>query len=218
MRERTANLLKRGRELAFWWSRRLREGKLENAQYEFFFTTAFGLGREFFAGKRIIDVGCGPRGSLEWATDASERVGLDPLVGQYRMLGIHRHAMSYVDAPAEQMPFPDGSFDVISCLNALDHVEDVAQTVREISRVASSGATLLLLTDVNHKPTITEPQTFSWDVVDLFDDWEPEEVKRYERDPVGVYESLRAAQPYDEADRTDRYGLLVARLRRRARA
>jgi ubiquinone/menaquinone biosynthesis C-methylase UbiE len=211
---RSGTLLKRGRELAFWWSRRLREGRLENAQYEYFFTTTFGLDRQFFTGKRVLDVGCGPRGSLEWATNSLERVGLDPLVGQYRMLGIDRHAMSYVDAPAEQMPFPNGAFDVISCLNALDHVEDVEQTIREISRVAARAATLLLLTDVNHKPTITEPQTFSWEVIDLFDKWEPEEMKRYERDPVGVYESLRAAKLFDESNRTDRYGLLAARLRR----
>lgn len=215
MKEQT-NLLKRGRELAFWWSRRLREGQLKNSQYEFFFTVAFGLDRKFFAGKRILDVGCGPRGSLEWATDSLARIGLDPLISQYRMLGINRHAMSYLDAPAERMPLPDGTFDIISCLNALDHVEDVAKAVSEISRVAARDATLLLLTDVNHKPTITEPQTFSWDVVELFTEWEPELVQRYERDPAGVYESLRAANPYDQADRTDRYGLLAARLKRRA--
>ena len=29
------------------------------------------------------DIGCGPRGSLEWATMAAERVGLDPPVNKY---------------------------------------------------------------------------------------------------------------------------------------
>lgn len=203
------------RELAFWWSRRLREGELKNAQYEFFFTVPFELDSSYFTGKRILDVGCGPRGSLEWATGAAERVGLDPLVAQYRTLGIRRHAMTYVDAPAEHMPFPTGHFDLVSCFNALDHFEDVAMSIAEITRVARPGANLLLVTDVNHKPTITEPQSFSWAVLDRFDGWEPQLVRRLERNPAGVYESLSESRPYDEDDRSERYGLLVARMRRK---
>jgi 2-polyprenyl-3-methyl-5-hydroxy-6-metoxy-1,4-benzoquinol methylase len=214
VKERAAHGLKRGRELAFWLSRRVREGRLENAQYEFFFTEAFGLDSSFFAGKRILDVGCGPRGSLEWAKDAEERVGLDPLVAQYRLLGIDRHSMTYVNAPAEQMPLSDAYFDIISCLNALDHVEDVEKTIEEITRVAAPGAALLLLTDVNHEPTITEPQTFSWDVLSLFRGWQIVDLHQYERDPVGVYESLKAAKPYDLENPALRYGLLAARLQR----
>ena len=32
------------------------------------YTVVFGLTRDDFAGKAVLDVGCGPRGSLEWAT------------------------------------------------------------------------------------------------------------------------------------------------------
>ena len=38
----------------------------------------FNLDKSFYKNKRILDVGCGPRGSLEWDDMALERVGLDP--------------------------------------------------------------------------------------------------------------------------------------------
>jgi len=42
------------------------------------FLDYFGLSKDFYKGKKILDIGCGPRGSLEWADMTLERVGLDP--------------------------------------------------------------------------------------------------------------------------------------------
>ena len=91
-------------ELRYWRTRVREEGTLHNAHYERTFTNHFDLGRDFYAGKRVLDVGCGPRGSLEWAAVAAERVGLDPLADAYRKLGSERHAMSYVSALTENVP------------------------------------------------------------------------------------------------------------------
>ena len=65
--------------MAYWRSRKAAEGVLTNSHYEFFFTAYFGSSADFYSGKRIFDVGCGPRGSLEWAEMTAERVGTDPL-------------------------------------------------------------------------------------------------------------------------------------------
>ena len=66
----------------------------------------FDLEPSFYEGKRILDIGCGPCGSLEWADMAAERVGLDPLVPQSMELGAKKHEMTYVAAPSEKIPFP----------------------------------------------------------------------------------------------------------------
>ncbi|MBW3652290.1 MAG: class I SAM-dependent methyltransferase [Actinobacteria bacterium] len=158
-------------EMGYWSERAAREGVLGNAHYERVFTTQFGLERSFFAGKRVLDVGCGPRGSLEWATGAAQRVGLDPLVERYRELGIDRHAMDYVAAAAERIPFADASFDVVATLNSLDHVDDVDAAVGEITRVAAPGATWLLTVEIGHPPTATEPHSLAWDVAERFAGW-----------------------------------------------
>ena len=148
-------------ELAYWQERKAEEGTLQASHYERFYTGHFELAREFFAGKRLLDIGCGPRGSLEWADMAAERVGLDPLVDNYRHLGIDRHAMSYVSAGAEAMPFADGHFDVVSAFNALDHVDDLDAVIAEITRVTRTGGSLLLIVEIGHAPTPTEPQTLT---------------------------------------------------------
>ena len=103
-------------ELRYWRGRARTEGTLGNAHYERIFTTHFEVSRDLFASKRVLDVGCGPRGSLEWATMAAERVGLDPLADTYRQFGTDRHKMVYVTAAAEKMPFEDARFDVVGCL------------------------------------------------------------------------------------------------------
>ena len=126
--------------------------------YKFFYTEFFGLTDRDYEQKRLLDIGCGPRGSLEWASMASERIGIDSLVAKYRKaFNIDRHSMTYIDAPAEKIPFEDGHFDFVMSFNSLDHVDDLDRAVAEIARVTKAGSTFLLICEVNHPPTETEP-------------------------------------------------------------
>lgn len=196
--------------MGYWTQRAAVEGVLGNAHYERVFTTQFGLEASFFHGKRVLDVGCGPRGSLEWAAGAAQRVGLDPLVGRYRELGIDRHAMDYVNAPAERMPFADASFDVVASLNSLDHVDDVGRAIREITRVAAPGATWLLTVEVGHEPTATEPHSLPWEVADRLAGWRLEwSARNGLRPDHDIYASID-----EDLAWTGGPGLLRARLRR----
>jgi SAM-dependent methyltransferase len=160
--------LKHSRELDFWKSRKKEEGQLGNAAYEYYYTTHFGIDREFYRDKRLLDIGCGPRGSLEWADMATERVGLDPLVPAYRKLGIDGHKMKYCAARSERIPFPDSYFDVVTSVNSLDHVDNVAETIREIARVTKPNGTFLLIVEVNHRIRACEPHNLPPDIIDAF--------------------------------------------------
>lgn len=92
---------------------------------------------------------------------AAERVGLDPLARKYRALGTHKHAMRYVAARSERIPFSNGYFDIVSCLNALDHVDNFARTIAEIKRVTRSGGLFLVSVEIDHLPTVYEPLSIS---------------------------------------------------------
>ena len=200
-------------ELAYWTQAKAREGALDRSHYEPTYTTVLGLDRTFYEGKRILDAGCGPRGSLEWATMAAERVGLDPLARAYQRLGVSRHAMRYINAPVERMPIDDARFDVVCCFNMLGHVDDPDRAISEMTRVLAPGGHLLLVTDLNHPTSVTEPHAFSWDIITRFKpplrvSWE----RHLEASAPSLYRCLEVAEPYDHERPETRRGILLARL------
>jgi SAM-dependent methyltransferase len=201
-------------ELKYWKGRfKAENGALRNSHYEPLFTTVYGLKREDYSGKRVIDIGCGPRGSLEWATTAAERVGLDPLVAKYLKLGAGSHAMKYVEAASESIPFPDGYFDIVTCLNALDHVDDFQRTMAEIKRITRPGGLFLVSVEIDHPPSGTEPITITEQDMDRF------------RPQFGIESSFKVGTPRDHdlhravltrepAHSPGKPGVYVAKMRR----
>jgi ubiquinone/menaquinone biosynthesis C-methylase UbiE len=184
----------------------------ECAHYEYFFTEYFGLTRDDYRGKSVLDIGCGPMGSLEWADIARERVGLDPLADHYRNLVGRAHAMIYVAAPSEAIPYEDGHFDVVTSFNSLDHVDDVQQTVAEMKRVVSTEGRILLIVEIGHAPTSTEPHRLDRTFIERF---EPEfsiiRLKMFGiREDRNVYGSILNNTPYTEGGP----GILCARMER----
>jgi SAM-dependent methyltransferase len=145
---------------------------------------------------------------------AKERVGLDPVVPAYAKLGIANHAMQYCAANSENIPYPDGYFDIVTCLNALDHVDDIFTTITEIKRVIRAGGTFLLSVEINHPPTPTEPVTVNEAILQRF---APE---------FSVVMEYRVGTPHDHnlhgavlsrspAYEAGRPGIYVARFERR---
>jgi ubiquinone/menaquinone biosynthesis C-methylase UbiE len=205
---------KAAHELQFWKSVYQSEGgSLQHAHYERNYTSVFGLDRDYYASKRVLDIGCGPRGSLEWATEAAERVGLDPLVEEYRTLGIDRHAMRYVSASSERMPFSDRHFDIVTAFNSLDHVRELDATIREIARVTREGGDLLIIVEAAHTPTVTEPIHIPWTLAERFSGFQVVSERRIAMSRAGVYESVSAGVPQSAV--VDEEGLLLLHLRKR---
>ncbi|HET6161168.1 MAG TPA: class I SAM-dependent methyltransferase [Dongiaceae bacterium] len=203
-------------ELSYWRKRYQEEhGQLRNQHYERYYTTFFGLNREFYRSKRIIDIGCGPRGSLEWADMAAERVGLDSLAKEYMKLGADKHKMTYVDSGAESIPFPTAHFDAVFSFNSLDHVRDLTKVIAEIKRIVKPGGLFLLITEIGHEPTATEPQSFSFETVDRFTPaFVPVWSQAYEIERSQVYQSIDAGIIYDRSNPVRRPALLCVKFER----
>jgi len=213
------NSFKRYHELRYWRgvTRPIRDDRAklehERSHYEQFFTTFFGLARADYAGKRLLDIGCGPCGSLEWAAEAAERVGLDPLADDYRKLANDRQQMSYCAAPSEAIPYPDGHFDSVSTFNSLDHVDDVDKTIAEIKRVTAPNGRVLLIVEIGHIPTPTEPHHLDETIIAKFGpEFEAVSVRTFGvRHDHNVYGSMLDAIPYEPG----KPGILAARLQRK---
>lgn len=151
-------------ETDYWERKKKEEGVLQNKHYETFFTKYFELTKEFYTDKKVLDIGCGPRGSLEWMKDAKSRICVDPLAHTYGDLGSYSHDMLYVFSGAENIPFPSQSFDVVTSINNLDHVTDVDASVKEIARLVRVGGHFLLIVELHTKPKPCEPQAISSDL------------------------------------------------------
>ena len=203
-------------ELNYWKHRKGVEGNLSNNHYKYFYTTHFDLDDSFYHNKVILDIGCGPRGSLEWASMALRRIGLDPLAKKYLKLGADQHKMEYIQSSSENIPMIDAECDVVCSFNSLDHVHNVDQTLKEIKRVTRSGGFFLLLVDVNHPPNVCEPHNLSpKTIIQLL---KPEFIceifEVYKPISEGMYNSIIANEKFINPEVSSENGFLSARFRR----
>ncbi|MGE0028343.1 MAG: class I SAM-dependent methyltransferase [Thermoleophilia bacterium] len=94
-------------------------------------------------GLRALDVGCGP-GALTMALNAgvgsNGRVAaVDPSEGFAAACRARVPEADVRAAPAEALPFPDGSFDVVVAQLVVNFMADAEAGVREMARVARPG-------------------------------------------------------------------------------
>lgn len=199
-------------ELFYWRYQTVFEGgKLKNDQYKAAYTDGFMLPESYFQNKTILDVGCGPRGSLEWAPASASCYGLDPLTEQYLKLNKGKHRMTYVQAGVEAIPFKADFFDLVSSFNSLDHVDDLDKALEEIKRVLKPGGDFLLIVDIHEKPALCEPVVISWDLpTQLADSFETITTKKLKRN-AKVYQSLKEASEYTDGE----YGILLVHFRKK---
>ena len=165
-------------ELNYWRGYIAQADTASEAAYYQKFITDMGAINDpaFFDGKIVLDIGCGPMGSLTWMTGARARIGLDPLAADYAEFGIAQHDMVYVCCGAETMPFPSGYVDVVISMNSLDHVDDFYAVCLQIRRVLKPGGHFVGSLNLNEPPSKCEPWMLTEDLLHkhLFEGWERE--------------------------------------------
>jgi ubiquinone/menaquinone biosynthesis C-methylase UbiE len=98
-------------------------------------------------GSRILDVGCGTgddvRALGRMVAPSGSVVGVDKnpqmIAEAWRRLGTDKQSLSFMVSDAHQLQFADDSFDAVRCDRALQHMDDPATVVRELTRVARVG-------------------------------------------------------------------------------
>lgn len=91
---------------------------------------------------RVLDLGCGTGRNLVELQRLGEAFGLD--IEAKALEYCRRRGMrSVAQARAEDLPFRDESFDVVTALDLLEHLDDDVAGAREIYRVLRPGGTFL---------------------------------------------------------------------------
>jgi SAM-dependent methyltransferase len=93
-------------------------------------------------GLRILDAGCGTGRNLIEFGPLGDARGIDSspeAIDFCRRRGV----VGATEGRLEHLPFQDGAFDLILATDVLEHLEDDRSVMRELRRVAASGARLL---------------------------------------------------------------------------
>jgi SAM-dependent methyltransferase len=94
-------------------------------------------------GARILDAGCGSGRTLEELAPLGTVSGLE-LDPSAAAVARARGKGDVVEGRLEELPWDDATFDLITCLDVIEHTPDDRVTLRELLRVTKPGGYLLL--------------------------------------------------------------------------
>ena len=109
------------------------------------------------AGSRVVDIGCGG-GILAESMAAAKAnvVGIDMAEAPLAVAKLHKHEsqvdVDYRHATAEELAEKEpGSFDIVTCLEMLEHVPDTAKVIQSCAELVKPGGHVFFST-INRNP------------------------------------------------------------------
>ena len=113
------------------------------------------------SGERVLDVACGTgtvaRLAAEQVGSTGRVVGLDVSAGMLtvaRSIPSPARQIEWKEGDAQSLPFPDCSFDIVTCQLGLQFFPDRAKALREMKRVLvpSGRVAILVWRPIGHSP------------------------------------------------------------------
>ncbi len=109
------------------------------------------------AGSKVVDIGCGGGILTESMSAANATVtGIDMAEGPLAVAKLHQHEsgadVDYRQCTAEELAAAEpGQYDVVTCLEMLEHVPDPSQVIRSCAELVKPGGHVFFST-INRNP------------------------------------------------------------------
>lgn len=108
------------------------------------------IGFQRFAGKSVLEIGCGTGTDLvQFARGGAQVTALDltprSIEIARRRFGVYKLAGEFAISDCEALAFPDSSFDAVYSFGVLHHTPDTERAIREIHRVLKPGGTAIVM-------------------------------------------------------------------------
>jgi ubiquinone/menaquinone biosynthesis C-methylase UbiE len=99
------------------------------------------------AGTKLLDAGCGAGLALRLAATRGAAVsGIDASTALLRLARRRIPAADLRRGALEELPYPDGSFTVVTAFDSVPYACDPSRAVRELRRVAAPGSAVAVIT------------------------------------------------------------------------
>jgi SAM-dependent methyltransferase len=93
-------------------------------------------------GARILDAGCGSGRTLDDLARRGEAQGIE--LNPLGVRAARERGHEVEEAPVEAIPHEDAGFDLVTCLDVIEHTDDDVAALRELARVTKSGGRLIV--------------------------------------------------------------------------
>ena len=117
--------------------------------------------------KAVLDIGCREGTNLQYGSYADICVGIDVDLEAVRYAYVmSAHNAHTLLASGTRLPFTDKSFDLIVCIDVIEHILEYAEVFKEMARVSKHNAQLIISTpsgDVVPKPYPLHHKHFTQD-------------------------------------------------------
>lgn len=135
--------------------------RMKEAQFQSYVS----LAKKFSPDGRWLDVGCGAGFLLALAKRAGYEIEGIELTGDRREAARVNTGAQVHGVPAEDVHFPDATFDVISMINVFSHLTSPAATFVELRRILKPGGILLCVTG-EVGPGVKKSHVLGWNLGD----------------------------------------------------
>ncbi len=139
-----------------WWQRYLKHRSVTNYlrwKSDYWKTFLQQIGVHVKDTEKVLDAGCGPVGIFT-VFDMQQVDAVDPLLGQYEKKLDHFQRSDYPNVHFFSTTLEgfqsSKSYDKVFCLNAINHVDDLAVCFEKLVQLTSPGGQLIVSIDAHN--------------------------------------------------------------------